>query len=156
MDEYGSGVRLMKVPEEHNQRTPTVRVKSEIDIELDEVLDGIDTLDTAEMERFLSQVSILLARRKAPSLPEREAELLQEINQGPPAGVQRRYDELRAKLQADSITPTEHEELLRLIDQIEMADAERMQHLIELAQLRNVSLDELMDRLGIHPPPPDV
>ncbi len=144
----------MKVPEEHNQPTPTVRVKSEVNIEFDEVLDGIEKLDTAEVERFLSQVSILLARRKAPSLSEREAELLEKINQGPPAAAQKRYDELRAKLQTDSITPAEYEELLELIDQIEMADAERMRHLIELAQLRQVSLDELKNQLGIHPPPP--
>lgn len=145
----------MTLSEEHGERTSTVRLKSEINIELDEVLDGIEKLDTAEVERFLSQVSILLARRKAPSLSEREAELLEKINQGLPAATQRRYDELRAKLQTDNITPAEHEELLGLIDQVEMADAERMRHLIELAQLRHVSLDELMDQLGIHPPPPD-
>lgn len=131
----------------------TVQVTSEINIELDEVLDGVAKLDTPELEHFLSQVSILLARRKAPSLPEREAELLQQINQGLPTVLQQRYDELTAKLEADTITPAEHQELLQLIDQIELADAERLQHLIELAQLRNMSLDELMDQLDIHPPP---
>ncbi|MFQ6057391.1 MAG: STAS/SEC14 domain-containing protein [Anaerolineae bacterium] len=131
----------------------TVKVTSEINIELDEVLDGVAKLDTPELERFLSQVSILLARRKAPSLPEREAELLQKINQGLPTALQQRYDELSAKLQANTITSAEHQELLQLIDQIELADAERMQHLIELAQLRSLSLDELMNQLGIHHPP---
>ena len=131
----------------------TVQVTSEINIELDEMLDGIAKLDTPELERFLSQVSVLLAQRKAPSLPEREAELLQKINQGLPTALQQRYDELTAKLEAETITPAEHQELLQLIDQIELADAERLQHLIELAQLRNMSLDELMDQLDIHPPP---
>lgn len=132
----------------------TVQVTSEINIELDKVLDGVARLDTPELGRFLSQVSILLARRKAPSIPKREAELLQKINQGLATAFQHRYDELTTKLQADTITSEEHQELLQLIDQIELADAERMQHLIELAQLRNMSLDGLMNQLGIHHPPP--
>lgn len=131
----------------------TVQVKSEISVELDEVLDGVAELDTPELERFLSQVSILLARRKAPSLPEREAELLRKINQGLPTALQQRYDELNAKVRANTITSSEHRELLQLVDQIELADAERMQHLIELAQLRALSVDELMNQLGIHHPP---
>lgn len=130
----------------------TVQVISEIDIELDEVLDGVAKLDTPELERFLSQVSILLAQRKAPNLSEREAELLQKINQGLPSALQQRYDELTTRLQAGTITSTEHQELLQLIDKIELADAERMQHLIELAQLRNLSIDELMNQLNINPP----
>lgn len=130
----------------------TVQVTSKINIELDKVLGGVAKLDTPELGRFLSQVSILLARRKAPSLPEREAELLQKINQGLPTAFQQRYDGLTTKLQADTITSAEYQELLQLIDQIELADAERMQHLIELAQLRNLSLDGLMNQLGIHHP----
>ena len=131
----------------------TVQVTSEVNIELDKVLDGVAKLDTLELEQFLSQVSILLARRKAPSLPERQAELLQEISQSLPIAYQQRYDELTAKLQANDITSVEYQELLQLIDQIELADAERVQYLIELAQLRNLSLDELMDQLNIHHPP---
>jgi hypothetical protein len=52
-------------------------------------------------------------------------------------------------LHDDTITPQEHEELLVFIDRIELADAERMQHLIALAQLRGVSVDTLMEQLGI-------
>lgn len=84
----------------------------------------------------------------------RESELLQQINQGLPAKLQQHYDELTAKLQAETISPTEHQMLLALIDQIELTNAERMKALIELAQLRNVSLEALMNQLGIHPPPP--
>lgn len=131
----------------------TVQVTSEVNIELDKVLDGVAKLDTLELEQFLSQVSILLARKKAASLPEREAELLQEINQSLPPVNQQRYDKLTAKLQANNITPGEYQELLQLIDQIELADAKRVEHLIELAQLRNLSLDELMNQLSIHHPP---
>lgn len=131
---------------------PEVQVTSKINIDLEEVLAGVAQLDTPDLEDFLSKVSVLLAQRKAPSLLKQEAELLQKINQGLPATVQQRYDDLTSKLRAETITPSEHQELLVLIDQIELADAERMQHLIELAQFRNMSVDQLMDQLGIHPP----
>jgi len=125
---------------------PEVQVTSKINIDLNEVLTGVAQLDTPDLEDFLSKVSLLLAQRKAPSLPKWEAELLQKINQGLPATVQQRYDDLASKLRAETITPAEHQELLALIDQIELADAERMQHFIELAQLRNMSVDQLMDQ----------
>ena len=130
----------------------TVQVTSEIDIELDKVLDGVAQLDTADLEQFLAQVSLLLARRKAPNLPKREAELLQKINEGLSPELQQRYEALQVKLQADIISPAEHQEYLTLIDKIELVDAERMEILIELAQLKNISLDELMNQLGIHSP----
>ena len=61
----------MTLSEEHGERTSTVRLKSEINIELDEVLQMFEAdpatkavvMVTAEVVRFLSQVSILLARR---------------------------------------------------------------------------------------------
>jgi hypothetical protein len=130
----------------------TVQVISKIDIDLNELLDGVAKLDTSELERFVVEVGGLLARRKATGLPVREAELLRAINQGVPRAVSRRYHDLSTKLEEEALSPDEHIELLGLIDQIEQADAERLASLIELAQLRGVSLDALMDRLGIRPP----
>jgi hypothetical protein len=51
------------------------------------------------------------------------------------------------------ITPNEHQALLKLIDIVEQTDADRLQHLIQLSQLRNISLSELMQQLDIHPQP---
>lgn len=126
-------------------------------IELEQVLKGVDSLDTPELERFLAQVSALLARRKAPSIPQREAVLLQHINRPLLLPAQQlRYQQLSQRLQADNILPNEYDELLALVDTHEQADAARMQCLFELAQLRNVSLDTLMQQLGIQTPAPHV
>jgi len=88
----------------------------------------------------------------APSLPGEEAELLHKINQGLPSDVQQRYDELVGRRRAETLTSAEHRELLALIDRIEQSDAERVQALTELAQLRNISVATLITELGIHPP----
>ena len=126
-----------------------VQVNSEKPINLNEILDNVGKLDTPELEGFVLQVSTLLARRKAPSLSEREAKLLQKINRGLSADVQQRYSELSDKLEAETLNPEEHKELLDLIDRIEKSDAQRMKHLLELAQLRNLDVDTLIKDLGL-------
>jgi hypothetical protein len=97
----------------------------------------------------------LKARERAPVLSEREAELLLKINQGLPAAVQQRLNDLIDKRQSYTITEDELQELIQLTGQIEMFDAERLKHLIELAHLRNVPLHDLIQRLGIKPVPHD-
>lgn len=129
-----------------------VQFKSEISMELDQLLAGVAQLDTSDLEQFLLQVGSILAQRKAPSLPLQELELLQKINQVLPEETQQQYDELSAKLRAEIITPQEHQSLLKLIDIVEQANCDRLQHLIQLSQLRNISLNELMAQLEIHHP----
>jgi len=131
---------------------PTVQVTSRIEIDFEEVLQGMARLQIQDFERFVDRVVALQAQRRAPSLPRQEAELLQKINQGLPIEVRKRYAELNDRLHEETITPEEHEELLQLVDRVELADAERLRHLIELARIRNVSVDTLMSQLDIHRP----
>jgi len=128
----------------------TIEVRSHVS--LDELLNGVAQLETTELEHFVSQVLTLRAKRLSPCLSKEEGEFLEKINQGLPPEVQHRYDELVVKRQEETLTSEEHQELLALIDCIERADAERAQALTGLAQLRHISVMELMDQLGIRPP----
>ena len=128
---------------------PKVYVTSQIEIDLDEVLQGLARLGTKELEQFVEKAIALQAQRRSPSLPKDETELLQQINRGLPADIRQHYDALNAKLHNETITPQEQEELLTLIDRLELADAERMQRLVALAQIQSVSVDSLMEQLGI-------
>jgi hypothetical protein len=131
----------------------SVQITSQVNIGLDQLINGVSQLETSDLEQFVGEINALLAQRKVPSLPRRETELLELINQGLPEAIQSRYDELQAKLHDETIAPDEHEELLALIDPVEQATADRLRSLIELSQLRQISLDELMTQLGIHHPP---
>jgi len=91
----------------------------------------------------------LKARRTAPSLPSQEPELLARINEGLPAPLADRYQELIGKRRAASLASEECAELLRLTDEVEGLDTERIKHLTELARLRKTSLSNLMTELGI-------
>jgi uncharacterized protein YnzC (UPF0291/DUF896 family) len=66
--------------------------------------------------------------------------------------LQARFDELVAKRQDESLTTEEHQELLRLIEKVENMDVARIEAFAELAHLRGISVDELMDQLGIPVP----
>ena len=126
-----------------------VQVTSHLEIDIDEMLKGVAQLEPNELEQVVNKLLALQARQRAISLSKTETDLLEQINQGLPQTVHLRYDELAAQLQEETITPPEHDELLRLTDQIEQADVERLRALIALAQLWQVSLDTLMDQLGL-------
>jgi hypothetical protein len=131
----------------------TVQIHSEIRLDIRQLLAGVAQLDTPELEQFLTSVSLLLSnRQESASLPS-ETDLQQSINQGLSSDTQQRYDALRSKLHSQSITPEEHQELLSLVDVVERSEAERLQHLIALSQMRKVSLDDLLKQLDIPQPP---
>ncbi len=119
-------------------------------IDSDQLLKQVAQFDTATLEHLAFQINNLVAQRKTRHLPKREVELLQQINRGVPMAVRQRYNLLNEKLLGKTLTPEEEQEFGCLVDQIEQADGERLQNLIELAQLRNLSLDALMAQLGIH------
>lgn len=74
--------------------------------------------------------------------------MLQAISHGISLNVQQRYVELHAKLLDETLSEEEHNELLSLVEIIEKADADRLKHLLDLAQLRSTTLDALMDQLA--------
>lgn len=128
----------------------TVRIEAEISSE--DLLKAAGKLSPRDLEEFVQQVLALQARRRAPSLTEVESDLILKINQGAPAELQARYDELIDKRRAELLTPDEHAELLRLTDQMEGLEVQRVEHLAELARLRQTSITAVMGELGIRPP----
>lgn len=106
-----------------------------------------------ELDAFVTRVLSLRAEKQVPRLPGDEAALLLTINQPIPPDTQQRYDMLIAKRRAEELTPEEHAELLELTDHVESAEAVRVGALAALAQLRGVSLSELMCDLGVQARP---
>jgi hypothetical protein len=118
---------------------------------LDELIKAAHQLDETDLEQLLHQVVFLRARRKAQVLPEEEAQLLLNINQGIPADLRAHYQILCQKRDAETLTDVEYETLIQLSNQIEQIGAQRLEALASLAQLRQVSLLDLMGTLGIQP-----
>jgi hypothetical protein len=109
-------------------------------------------LPPPEFEQFLDG-ALKLRRKKrvtAKQPSRREAELLSKINEVLPPEMRRRHAALYA--QRDALNPDEYAELLRLSNQLEILNAQRLEYLGELARLRQTTLSGVMDELGITPP----
>jgi len=81
-----------------------------------------------------------------------ETVLLLQINESIAAATRRRFEELVAKRQAETISSGELTELIGLTDDIERRDGQRLAALERLARLRRIPLGDLMDSLGISTP----
>lgn len=125
------------------------KIKVEIQLSSDELLNAIKQLNKTELEQLLSQILALIAQKKAFSLPQNEADLLLKINQSIPSDIQNFYDELILKRDAENLTNDEHRELLKLTEQIEKLQAQRIESLADLARVRGITLTTLMENLGI-------
>ncbi len=124
-----------------------------VEIEAGQLLKAVEQMPQGELDQFVEKVVALRASHRAPRLSRTESELLTKINRGVPAELQNRYDELIAKRREGNLAQAEYDELLRLTEQVEELDAKRVEYLADLARLRQTTLPDLMNDLGIKPPP---
>jgi tRNA nucleotidyltransferase/poly(A) polymerase len=82
-----------------------------------------------------------------------ESRLFEELNRGLSEPEWTRYWDLVEQRRAEQLTPEEHRELTALSDRIEQLSVRRLELLLEVARLRGTTLPELMDQLGLQPPP---
>lgn len=129
----------------------SVQIKSNIDIALEDLIQGIGKLEGKELDSFIQQLLSIRARRRVNNLNERESELLELINESLPLEILERYQELDAKRRAETLTEEEHTALINITTEMEAQNVERIKYLSELALLRNTDLRSLMKQLGITP-----
>lgn len=124
-------------------------IQIEAQLSTEQLFKAVRQMPPKELEKLAAEVLALRARYRAPVLSETESELLLKINRGVPFDLQRRFDELTEKRREETLTPDEYDELLRLTEQVEKLDVERVEYLCKLADLRQISLSTLMNDLGI-------
>jgi hypothetical protein len=129
---------------------PTIRVKAELSAQ--ELLTAVKKLAPNEMDQFMTKVKALDAHRQMSRLSPKEKELLAKINQGLPKAFQKRYYALVEKRREGTISKKDYRELLRLTDDVERLQVERVKWMVELSRLRKISLSQLMEELPIKTP----
>lgn len=120
-------------------------IKVEVEFSSEDLLKAVGQLSQSDLRKFISQAIAIQAQRTTSSLMQRESELLLKINQGIPLDIQKDYNDLIAKRDAETLTNHEYKELLNLTQQIEKQQAQRIEYLAELASLRGISLNTLME-----------
>lgn len=78
-----------------------------------------------------------------------EIQLLEKIQLNVAPQDLEEYYRLSALFKSGQITDAEHEKLLALNDLIEIAHADRIKYVIELAKLRNQPLEDVVLELGL-------
>lgn len=126
---------------------PTIQLVAHLST--DDLLRAADQLPPAELEQFVAKLLTIRAHRQAPCLSRTETELLQRINHPLSETLRSRYAELIDKRDARTLTPEEHTELLRLTNETETVEANRVKAIEELAELRKTSFDTILQEMGI-------
>ena len=116
-----------------------------------DLLDKASHLNNSEFESFFNEMLTLRAKRVAPVLSQKEADLLDKIYAKLPPATQERYDSLTEKRRDGAISTEEYGELLALVQVVEQYNVERLKLIVELAALRKVTAQQLMKQLGLMP-----
>ncbi len=116
---------------------------------VDELFKAVDDLSEADLENLMCRARAARTRRNPSVLSEQETTLLLKINHALPEEIHQEFITLRDRRDADIITDAEYEQLLEVSDRIEELAADRAIALVKLADLRQVSLMQVMDDLGI-------
>lgn len=124
----------------------------QIPLPFDTLLKNLPQLTAQELTQLVQHAARLQAQRRAPSLSQAETDLLLNISRCAilPA-TQQRCAELTRKQRIQGLVEQERDELMALVDEIEEVNAGRLGYLVELAHIRQISVDELMRRLEIRP-----
>lgn len=99
----------------------------------------------------LLQQAASVSKKQIHSKELSENELLKKIDLGISEVEWTNYKRLVSLRRAECLTEQEHENLIALGDKIEQANAQRLQYLLKLAELRGVSLEKVIIDLGLKP-----
>jgi hypothetical protein len=126
-----------------------LQVQSEMNTQT--LLLSIAQLPLNELESFVNELNRLLTRKKTEDIVKKDKILMSKINQTvlSPIKTERCYL-LICQMEMSTLSEAEHQELIMLVGEEETLNVQRLKYLVELAQLRQVTLPQLMEKLGLN------
>ncbi len=123
-----------------------------IPIDTQSLLQNVAQMPVPELEKLVKDINALLRRKKTQDKTFRERQLLHKINCTVLNAIQTtRYQVLVEKLELSTITETEQIEFEALAHEEEKRRNQRVKYMLELAQIRAVTLPQVMASLGLIP-----
>ena len=121
------------------------------DNNINSLIGGFTDMPLHDLESLIRELNALAIRKRVTDKGKRDKSLLLKINKTVlPEERMERYTFLQERMEVESLTDSEYQELLNLVNQEEKVRNKRFQYLLELSQLRTISLTELMNRLGLN------
>lgn len=118
----------------------------------EELLQAVEKLSPEEFNDFARKVAYMQERRSRHLDILTESEIIERMNGLYSLAFWDELHRLNARRQAEILTPQEHVRLMQLNDEAERKNVERLYCLMELANRRGVSLEEIMRSFGILKP----
>lgn len=119
--------------------------------QLNSIYQSIALLNIDELDQLMQEITSIRRKKMPNVLSDKETELLKKINMGAPAVIAKRYNHLIRLMRKTQITEAEYQELLDITPFMESMGVKRLEYLVELASLRNQSLDALIEQLQLKP-----
>ncbi len=130
-----------------------VKLQIQTDKNIQSLIGGFTDMPLHDLETFIRELNALAIRKRVTDKGKRDKSLLLKINQTVlPEEKMERYTFLQEKMEVETLADTEYQELLNLVNQEEKIRNKRFKYLLELSQLRTISLTELMNHLGLNTP----
>lgn len=120
-------------------------------ITIPELLKGVGQLSTYEFEEFFNKLLSLRGQKITSNTHLEEIKLLKQIKTGLLSSKQVRFEYLIARRDARLITEQEYNELLKLTEEIEKNDTLRFKRIAKLAELKNMSLPDVVHFYNLSP-----
>jgi len=121
-----------------------------------ELIGIIETMQTQEMLDRIKSQAVRLKDVETNSLESNytieEVELIDKIQTAVPKDVFEKYHNLFVKHRDNQIDEKERKELKKIAYLLEKYNAERLTHVLQLSILWQTDLNDVMQRLNIHPP----
>jgi hypothetical protein len=118
-----------------------------------EIIKSAAGLDIQDFENLYKKLSVLRVQKHGqPALNKAESKLLSQINAPFPSEKWERLKYLDWKLELSALSEAEEIESLQLAEAYESYSIERLKNLSDIATLRQVSIEELSEQLGINSP----
>ena len=106
-----------------------------------------------ELEAIIHQLNAIVTRKRTSDKSLRDTVLLDKITRTVLEKSKReRYQALIFKSEMETVSDREQTELMELVEEEEKIRVKRLKYLIELSQLRNITLPQLMKTLELTKP----
>lgn len=124
-----------------------------MEVSTENLLSVVLQMPETEFNQFIEKAKKLRQKSVKSNWSKSEISLIKKINESILSDEeQNEFDKLVKKRRAEKISQNELDELIALSEKSEKLNVERIKMLIALAESKKVSLDEIMNKLGIKPP----
>ncbi len=118
---------------------------------LNDLIKSVEELDIDNLEKFLERVLLIRAKKIAPTISKKEANLLTIINQPIPEKLLKGFKKLNSIKKERILLDKEHRQLSKILNDIEKLNADRLVALATLSKIQKKPLKQLMTQFGVGP-----